>query len=1119
MIRGRRRPDTAGLNTGRTHGYVFNKGIDVNQHPLKTDTYYSSKNFDIGLNGSLQLRKPAILKDDKYTQDIGTGNNILAYEKDYIGGNSLGVYITNNGIYVFNVTMGSPDFNKYVKLPLYTSNENYTYEYKCKSNASCVKIGRSIVISGIFLEEDPERVYFGRYTRDSHPKLEWITPKMSKGTDIEDLDLYVDTLGKIKNNYDEVGFFVYMIQKYKVDNANFNTINEFLTSKDTELVTKVKNEEEIMLRVIFDTNKIRYDNPDTYYAYWKTSIDGGENWEEVPEFLNKFEGLLEERTVNIPSGDKTYTENVKMVVFHPDNDDELISERADFLHVTPVQGQLYKFYIVKGDSIKITEIYDNEYYENTINTANTNITSTINTFDIYEEKETYIKKIKDFKINAFHPSTEKDVNFFNDAINTTNNSYIKLNINEEHEEFIPYTNLIASSVLKNSGADKHLFDVATLVSKDLELSKIDEYNPGQMVANYDVSFPENETERIPRYMSFRHILDFETQLDINESFNVIFLKCTYANGEEIVTGYETTGPLSTYQYVPNIKIDTRILSNGYHDLVNIKLYRPMPMFGSQITYQGVTYDITESKITIEDVDYWVPIHDVAEITVIQNETVPLYKYELTVKDIIFNDDIDIKFQELKDMELENPKLDTVLNINVQDVPDLRLGTNESNFKIRFKDYHPTDMASFGEAVITVGVDWIIETNDIPIPSMAENLDTFGRSIFAYGGQGFENNIIVSNPDEFYFPISRLLDIPGMSGRNLTAMLFWRNYILSSFEDSIHLSERVPDGYLTKPVNTFIGIDKNDKPTLKSVLNSIVFKNKNKIYSLTPSYSSSTDSLLYLKTLSDKLGENFTPSDTTSLAYVTDAHYNVLVNHSTPEKPYTIMYKYHLDKGIWTIHTFDINVKFISTLGISNIELIDDKGKVYQIDMDPSLLKNLPYGDYLNSTIHSIELLNELIDEKENEYKDEEELKAAYKVIKDEISPIKYAVDSGEKSPSLNGMFNFTETKILFFESASNTMDIKMYIDGRLHKHHPDIVGRDTKVHDDSMLWAEEIIPSGLKFKETLFKSDKDIPTFVKEITLKSSGKGKTVRHIISGESVSPLNINMVYYKYRNLNMN
>jgi hypothetical protein len=132
---------------------------------------------------------------------------------------------------------------------------------------------------------------------------------------------------------------------------------------------------------------------------------------------------------------------------------------------------------------------------------------------------------------------------------------------------------------------------------------------------------------------------------------------------------------------------------------------------------------------------------------------------------------------------------------------------------------------------------------------------------------------------------------------------------------------------------------------------------------------------------------------------------------------------------------------------------------------------------------------------------------------DTVTPIHFELDSGQRTDSLNHNKQFVESKfnvITLHEKDSFPMRVTVHVDGC-----PTVVTRD--VNTDSAFWKQS--KSDLGTLATTFSSDaSDIFNVFRQMFVRYSGKGKSVRHIIEGESLYPFKIYEIDYRYRNLNI-
>lgn len=352
---------------------------------------------------------------------------------------------------------------------------------------------------------------------------------------------------------------------------------------------------------------------------------------------------------------------------------------------------------------------------------------------------------------------------------------------------------------------------------------------------------------------------------------------------------------------------------------------------------------------------------------------------------------------------------------------------------------------------------------------------------------------------------------------ITKVISWRDYILLFTRTSIYLaSHDINTGtYFIKLLSSTVGVSLTDADTVVTILNSIYFKSENKLYKLVPNLYSATDDILNIHQISmgiNNILENIvnTYIETHNFSYYDSDSYTVFIPIQTLNKTYSIIYDFN--RQIWTFFEYPryfYNIETVSTtehyiqdsenlyyfkesfsriLAISLKEWCDVNNKNYDDYNLQIFINSIPYGDCFNalpSELISIVLGDTLYNESyENSFKNL-------------ITPIYFEIDFGQKALNYTLYKQFLETKIILATmSTSDNFPILLdiYTDG---------ISRDIHIdtNTDGALLKNSLDDVGVL--NTDFKIDnQDYNGIFKQLIVKYSGKGKSIRHIISGNSKS-----------------
>lgn len=392
--------------------------------------------------------------------------------------------------------------------------------------------------------------------------------------------------------------------------------------------------------------------------------------------------------------------------------------------------------------------------------------------------------------------------------------------------------------------------------------------------------------------------------------------------------------------------------------------------------------------------------------------------------------------------------------------------------------------SFLDTASLLSDEVIVDTTVIEKPSRALSLLNYKKALYAFGNSGFKNNILVSKTDSFEFPLANLLDLDASQDSKVNSLITWRDYLIAASNNAIYLITKLDTGFTSKIVNTFTGVSDKDKDTLMSILNGLIFKNGEKLFALSPSVSSSTDSILSISELSKPIGDllNLTTDKITGMT--TESYYGIFLTLSDK----TLLLKYDYGTKNFSLMEYPIRVKQVFIDSVQNILITDYAGKQYHFNkgFPETYIDVIGYGDVLSHEYTAIG---------ENTV----------------VTPISFEIDSGEKSDDMGYEKNFVETRITFgLKSAKEVIPLTLdvYTDGHKQIAHK-AVETDTPFWNDSL---DDLTALNSGFDT----NNSQIINTLKEFRIRHHGFGKTIRHVITGNSVTKFKIYVVYYKYRTL---
>jgi hypothetical protein len=377
---------------------------------------------------------------------------------------------------------------------------------------------------------------------------------------------------------------------------------------------------------------------------------------------------------------------------------------------------------------------------------------------------------------------------------------------------------------------------------------------------------------------------------------------------------------------------------------------------------------------------------------------------------------------------------------------------------------------------------------------------------------YKNNFIYSsNTNSSIVRLMNGINIP----EEVTKIVPWRGYLLIFSPRNIYLAsyDSSFDGYNLKVLSNTVGVPKEDADTVVPILNSVYFKSNAKIYKLVPNLYAAADNILNVHQVStginhileDIVNNNI---ETHNFSYSDADTYTLFIPIQYTNKTYCIIYDFN--RQIWTLLEFptyllglerfsttEVYVKDSSAiyyfretlsrllaLGLDEwCEENDDSPNNYDLQM---FINAVPYADYL--TTKPKELIPLVIENATTNHSHEE----TFGSIR---TPISFQIDFGQKSSNYTMDKQFLETKFTLATLSikdSFPIVIDIYTDGISRELHWDS-------NTDGALWKNSLDDVGVLNTSFAIKGQ-DYNGIFRQLIVKYSGKGKSIRHVISGTS-------------------
>lgn len=357
-----------------------------------------------------------------------------------------------------------------------------------------------------------------------------------------------------------------------------------------------------------------------------------------------------------------------------------------------------------------------------------------------------------------------------------------------------------------------------------------------------------------------------------------------------------------------------------------------------------------------------------------------------------------------------------------------------------------------------------------------------KKLFSYGNPKFENLVYSTEPGSFITPLSYLSDVNVGSSSVVTTISPWRSYLFAATESSISLIMPQEIGWTSKVLSTSVGVPKEDSNCCLPGLNGIIFKSNDKVFMAYPNTYSGDDTNIYVTDMSKPVEHILSrfPGNGTQFAFATNSEYILMLPDTQNDMTHCLRYSY--DLKIWTYCTYPVIVKSYKIFSLTNIVLFAEKeGTQYELEFDA-----VPKQDWVDFI--------------------------------DDSQPIEFELDTGMKTDNISMQKQFVESKFIFATEDDIEMfpvELTVAIDGDPHITHLD-------VNSDSPFWKDHKFSRGvvgtsfrLSNDESLGRSSSGI---FRQLVVRYSGKGRSIRHILRGASQSNFRLYETYVRYKTLNV-
>lgn len=381
-------------------------------------------------------------------------------------------------------------------------------------------------------------------------------------------------------------------------------------------------------------------------------------------------------------------------------------------------------------------------------------------------------------------------------------------------------------------------------------------------------------------------------------------------------------------------------------------------------------------------------------------------------------------------------------------------------------------------------------------------------LLTYNVEKYPQLLFISESDSYITPMLNSVNL--QYGSNVTAVVPWRKYVLVFTANATYIVSDSDSGDVSvKTLSTQVGVPKNDGKAAVAILNSIIFKSGGKVYRYVPNQYSTTDSILNIACISKPI-DGLLDADAECFAFTDEEYYRLFECYDE----YTVGFTYNYLTGTWTKQRYEHPFKDYSRLGLSSFALTDGKGtysfdrllsEIKCGDLEPlseDTVERLTYGDIYGIPFKDIHA--KLVPSDGSGEPD-------YDSIEKNITPMQYGVDFGEKSARFTVSKQFLELKMNFSTldpKDTFPFDLEVYSDGMPHELRISI---DPNT-DAALLKPNQGYLGSLSTQFDMHESC--ISNTMRQLFVKYSGRGKTVRFRMEGESKTRFKLCTLDSRYR-----
>ena len=362
-----------------------------------------------------------------------------------------------------------------------------------------------------------------------------------------------------------------------------------------------------------------------------------------------------------------------------------------------------------------------------------------------------------------------------------------------------------------------------------------------------------------------------------------------------------------------------------------------------------------------------------------------------------------------------------------------------------------------------------------------------KQILSYGGSSFDNIIYASAPGSFVFPLTDIADADVGTEVQVTSVVPWKSHMFVTTASSLSLVTPQATGWTSKVISTSVGVPKEDTRCCLGGLNGVLFKSGDKIYMAYPNAYAGDDTQVYITDMSKSVDHILSEysGDGSQFAFSTNSEYVLML----PSEEVTYCLRYSHDSKTWAFGTYPVRLLSYRIRSLTDISLFAETfSGVSEFQFDAEF-KQDAWGDELPNADGT-----------------------------KSVVPIPFELDTGMKTDDISLKRQFVESKFVFAtedDAEMFPMEAYVAIDGDPHVTHLD-------VNSDSPFWKTSVIDKGVfgtSFRlSNVDETGRSSSGILRQLIIRYSGKGHSIRHILKGKSYSNFRLYETYVRYKTLNV-